>query len=168
MKVLVLVLLACLVAQGGDKSGSGPAIHVGFGSMYGGLGLGVEYQVAVRALFRLTPFVAAGAVQPIDGGYKPFALGYAIGMNAELGRMHRAYISPHFSSQYLDYDEDEQGHISNKNTVVGPALAVGYKGMARIGLLWQVYAGISYPANDKHDHANTVAPVFGLGIGYKF
>jgi hypothetical protein len=167
MRPYFLMLCAVSLVMAADKSGGGLAVHVGFGSMYGGDGIAVEYQFVIRPLFRITPFAAGGAAQPIYGGMEPFAFGYALGVNAEFGRRHRIFISPHFSSQYLDYNEDPQGKISNKNTVVGPAIALGYKGTAKFGLLWQAYGGVSYPANDKHDHRNTLAPVFGLGIGYK-
>jgi len=168
MKSRLLMLLAVSVVAAADKSGNGLAMHAGFGSMYGGLGVCVEYQFALRPLFRLTPFAAVGAAQPIYGGFDPFGFGFGIGVNAEVGRLHRVFISPHFSTQYLDYDEDTDGTKANKNTVVGPAVALGYKGTARFGLLWQVFGGVSYPVNDEHKHENSFAPVFGLGLGYKF
>ena len=170
MKLILSVILlftVTSVSASSDKSIGGFAVHVGIGSLYGGGGASIEYQVLVSPLWRLSPFVSAGSTMSIynDNIYR---FGYCVGVNAEFGRSHRLFIGPSFGSQYLDYDKDSSDHFSNVNTVVGPAMVLGYKGTARFGLMWLIYGGMSYLINDKHEPKPGFAPVFGLGIGYKF
>lgn len=167
--LLIAVFTVASVSAGSDKSTGGFAAHLGFGSLYGGSGASVEYQVLLSQRWRLSPFIAAGLTAPIYGGDRIYRFGYCVGVNAEYGRLHRFFFGPSFGSQYLDYDKDSLDNFSNVNTVVGPAMVAGYKGTARFGLMWLVFGGVCYILNDKHpEHNNGIAPAFGLGLGYKF
>lgn len=163
----ILFFIVASVSAGLDKSSGGFAAHVGFGSLYGGGGVSIEYQELVGPLLRFSPFVSAGSTMSIYGDNIQ-RFGYCVGVNAELGRFHRLFIGPSFGSQYLDYDKDSLNNFSNVNTVVGPAMVLGYKGTARFGLMWLVYAGACYLLNDKHEQKPGFAPAFGMGLGYKF
>jgi hypothetical protein len=170
MKVYSLVgvfLLVLSVAMAADKSDGGFAIHAGVGGLYGGKGASIEYQIPVYEFVRLTPYVSAGFADPIYTGYNVWQFGYCAGLNIEFGRFHRLLIGLSFGSLYVDFDADASDKPYNINTVVGPALAIGYKGTAKFGLLWQVYGGICYTMNDQHVGHNGFAPIFGVGFGYK-
>ena len=162
--VFLLVLSAAMAA---DKSDGGFAIHAGYGTLYGGVGASLEYQIPVYKFIRLTPYVSAGLADPIYNGYNVRQFGYCTGLNIEFGRFHRLLVGLSFGSLYADFDADASGKPYNINTVVGPGLAIGYKGTAKFGLLWQVYGGICHMMNDQHVDHNTFAPLFGVGLGYK-
>ena len=48
-----------------DKNMGGLAMHLGFGSMYGGSGLCIEYQILTGSDRRITPFVSGGSTVSI-------------------------------------------------------------------------------------------------------
>ena len=126
------------------------------------------WNTRVSPALRFTPFVSAGSTIPIYSGDNIYRFGYCIGVNAEFGQYHRLFIGSSFGSQYLDYDEDSLNKFTNVNTVAGPAMILGYKGTTRLGQIWLVYDGLSYLINDQHPGHKGFAPVFGMGIGYKF
>lgn len=163
-----LLLTAAGTLAGTDKTASGFALHAGFGSLYGGLGVSAEYQFRLLPLLVVTPFASFGAATPIEGGDFLYRPGYCLGGQVEFGRSHRVFIGPSFGTQYIQYDEDQPKVYTNLRTIVGPAIAGGYKGTARFGLMWQVYGGACLLINESEQWRNTAAPVFGLGLGYKF
>jgi len=165
MRLIALFILFVIFASvnaGSDKNRGGFAAHIGLGSLYGGGGASVEYQFPVSPLWRVTPFISAGSTMEIYSGNNIHRVGYCAGVNAEFGRRHRLFIGPSFGSHYLDYDRDSLGNLSNVNTVVGPAVVLGYKGTARFGLLWLVYGGLCYLTNDRHPGDKGFAPALGF------
>jgi hypothetical protein len=124
MKLLLSIipfLVVTSVVANPDKSAGGLAASLGFGGLYGGAGIGAEYQFPIQKYIRIVPLASICFTEPIYGaGNKVYGLGYCVGVNAEFGRFHRFFIGPSFGSQYLDYDVDPQQHYSNLNVVVGP------------------------------------------------
>ncbi len=163
---LALLLFISSVSAIADKSDGGFAAHIGMGSMYGGDGGGaVEYQVLLRPMLRLSPFVAAGTVGVNDPEAPSKDFGYCIGVNAEYGRFHRMFIGSSFGTQFLEWDSNLPDKV---NTLYGPSFVAGYKGTSRFGLLWQIYIGIAYIINYKYSETQSnPVPAFGLGFGYK-
>ena len=163
----ILILALATVAWGADKSGGGFAASVGFGNPYGGEGgCEFEYQLLLAPPFRLTPFAAAGAV---NGLFEDsLALGYCGGVNFEYGRWNRAVATVCFGSLYRDSDSLP---VAKTRTMIGPSVYLGYKGVARFGLLWQAWLGCTYiinPANNPNRQDSNFNQVMGLGLGYKF
>jgi hypothetical protein len=167
IKVILFLLLTIFSAYSGNKLKNGLAISGGFGNLYGGIGLCLEYQIKVYPLLRFTPFGSLGFMSPLPNlVIRPT---YCAGVNAEIGRFHRLFIGPSFGVQYLTYKIEDNGGIYDLRTVIGPALTFGYKGMARNGIMWQFFLGGCYYINDvRFPVPYGFAPVFGLGIGYKF
>ena len=163
----ILILGLAAVARGADKSDGGFAVAVGFGNPYGGeAGCAVEYQVLLASQFRLTPFAAAGAV---NGLFEDsLAIGYNAGVSFEYGRWNRAVASVCFGSLYQDRDSLPKAQT---RTMIGPSLFLGSKGVARFGLLWQLWLGCTYifnPINNPNRTDSDFNQVMGLGLGYKF
>jgi len=163
---VILALFAATVALGASKLNSGPAVSVGLGNLYGGdAGGGLEYQILLAPRFRLTPFAAVGVVYYPTRQFP--AIGYCGGGNLEYGRWHRAFAGLSFGTQYRDQDSLP---VIRTRTMVGPALCLGYKGMAPFGLFWQACGSLAYiinPVNNPNRKNTTVAPAISLGLGYK-
>lgn len=166
MPTIVLLLVVPSVEASENKSTGGFAAHVGMGSLYGGDGgAAVEYQVPLRPLLRLSPFVAVGTVGVNDPEASSIDFGYCIGVNAEYGRFHRVFAGTSFGTQFIEQDSNNS---KNVRTLIGPSFVAGYKGTARYGLLWQIYIGIAYIINYKYSEMKSnPVPAFGFGFGYK-
>lgn len=156
-----------------DKSTPGIAIQVGMGGLYGGDGgVSIEYQFVLNPEVRLTPLVSLGSVSSGPDSTK-WDLGYCFGVDAEFGKMHRFFIGPIFGTLFIDEGKDKDS-VQIINTVVGPTLVAGCKWITRCGFLWELSAGIGYQMNNKVEHngeggiSASLAPMFDLGIGYKF
>ena len=167
MKMIICLLLffvGSLSAAGTDKSAGGFAAHIGMGNMYGGAGgVAIEYQQVLSPLIRLSPFISGGQVISVDPDKSASRIGYCLGVNAEFGKFHRLFVGPNFGTHYIELPYDAANH---RQTATGLAMVLGYKGTARIGILWQLYGGLAYIVNSKN--GDEVVPAFGLGIGYKF
>jgi hypothetical protein len=164
---LILLLIVTTVAASADRNTGGFAVHMGMGSLYGGDGgAAVEYEVVLRPLLRLSPFVAAGTVGMNDPEAPSTDFGYCIGVNAEYGRFHRVFAGPSFGTQFLEWNSDSPQKVQ---TLRGPSFVAGYRGTARFGLMWQMYLGMAYIINYKYSETKSnPVPAFGFGIGYKF
>jgi hypothetical protein len=160
--VLLLIVISCAI--GADKSAGGFAVHIGAGDLYGGAGgATIEYQVLLHPRARFSPFLSGGQVVSVDPEIPASRIGFCLGVTAEFGGFHRLFAGTGFGTHYIELPYDSANH---RQTAMGPSFVMGYKGTARIGILWQIYGGLAYIVNSKR--GDTIVPAFGVGIGYKF
>jgi hypothetical protein len=167
-------LLFCfplLSAQQEDKTTKGGfAIQVGNGVLYGGLGGMVEYQFPFKDNIRVTPYLGSGfSVGGTDTSCAEYIWhSYAIGVNLEMGRMHRFILGPQIVGS-RNISNDPEDAVIYKKKLDGLSFIVGYKGTAQFGLMWQVMFGVAYLQDPfLQDDKYFFQPHIGLGMGYKF
>lgn len=155
-----------------DKSGGGLAIHVGLGDLYGGSAGGTaEYQLIMNSKLRLTPFASIGKVSTFGEETSISETGYCYGANIEFGKVQRFFTGISYGTHFIDHQTDTaQAHYDETVVIKGPSVAIGYKGVSKIGLMWNTFIGMAYEANspDWLGHStSTFAPIIGAGIGLK-
>jgi hypothetical protein len=181
VKLILLVLFASTLVAA-DNAKPGLAVHAGMGCLYGandGFGVALEYQIPLHPAMHITPFIGGGVVGINDldqaGLYAP---GWCLGATVEYGNYHRFITGMGFGSLFRSYDRDpaDSSKFIHIQTLIGPSLIVGYKGMTRLGLLWQANLSVAAIINDtRYDHPGresdagtiTFGLGLGLGIGYK-
>ncbi|HOT13570.1 MAG TPA: hypothetical protein PK252_02310 [Bacteroidales bacterium] len=169
--VILLFTFSLLSAQQEDKTTKGGfAIQVGNGVLYGGMGGMIEYQLRFKDNVRITPYVGSGfSVGCSDSSSAEYVwYSYAIGVNLEMGRMHRFILGPQIVGA-RNISNDPENAVIYKKSLDGLSFIAGYKGTAHFGLMWQVVFGVACLQDPLlQDDKYFFQPHVGLGMGYKF
>ena len=159
----------------------GVAVYMGIGSLFGGGGLMVEYQVPFSKKYKINPFISLGS-QAVSTELRGSWLGYASGINIEFGEIDFGkgkslnwLVGVNYGSQGVGFDklfmpgsDIEFTHI-HQHLLMGFSGIAGYKFINRFGFTWQFYMGMCYVHNPiAYNTRYFFRPTGGVGIGYKF
>jgi hypothetical protein len=180
--LLLIPLSDNLLSQENTKvKKPGVAVYVGIGSLFGGGGLMVEYQIPFPRKYKINPFISVGS-QAISTDLRGSWFGYTSGINLEFGKIDfdkgailNWLLGFNYGSQGVGFDKlflkgsDIEFTQIHQHLLMGFASTAGYKFVNRFGFTWQVYMGMCYVHNPIAYNTNYFfRPTGGAGIGYKF
>ncbi len=144
---------------------SGPAILIGVGQLYAGVGAQLAYQFALkeRAL-GLVPHLGAGYVLGADG--LPRSPGLRGGVLCAYGRSQRWLADLAFGA-LEGHELRLHGIPAARRAVHGVSLALGFEAIDAFGVIAHVLLGPYYLTDRGVTRGERLGIALGLGIGWK-
>lgn len=144
---------------------SGPALFVGAGSLYAGLGARVSYLLALKEQpLTFAPHLGAGYGLAFD--WRPRAPGVRGGVQCAYGRDRRWLIDLAYGS-LAGHELRLHGVTAGARAVHGVSLAFGFEAVDAFGVIAHVLLGPYYLTSRAVAESDRLGIAVGLGIGWK-